>query len=360
MPLSELVRKFNLKQSNIKNLNFVQQMEYAQWAWMELFRKSIWQLTTVVLEVDHRHEIHLPNNIERLINISVVDQYGHQQPLTYNPNLSTVELKCQKSKCSCSNCDGTDTLCGSLDAITATQETIYINDVAYTQVTHIRNSGCGTLQKEVDTYAWDAAAQEVVPVKNIETICDIEVTDRGCIKPTAPNIQVLQTYCGQNATVWGPYQNATYVGWYNPYRSLIPTAYNFYGYWNWNAENRNIIKIFRTAINPYCKDVYVNDGVENNPGICNGQENAIKKVIISYMTNGLSEDGSEVLVPAYAEMAMNAGMIYQQKFFNPRASASDKEYHRVAFRREKRYVEAYLNPIRMDDLRKMQALLRPW
>lgn len=353
--LSELVRKFCLKQGNVKQTNFLRYMEFAAWAWKELFRKSIWEVKTVVLTVDPvKHTIQLPNDCERMVNLSVIDRFGKLQPLTYNPHLSTVEIKCQKTRCSCNNCHGQNTLCEALDNLTVQQETIVVNDTEYTQVTYIRSNGCGSLEKEINTFAWDAATEAVISVKNNVLLCTLEVDSAGCILPTAPNIIALQDYCGFNASCCNNFWGNNVLGWTNPYRAAIPTPYNFYGQWNWNAACRDIIHIFRSRKN---NCTFVNDQV-NCETQCGNEVNEIHKVIVSYQTSG-QEVGEEILVPEYAEMAVNMGMIYQQSLFNPRDM--DRGGAMLAkWRGEKRRVEAYLNPVKMDDIRKLQVQARPW
>lgn len=359
--LSDYVRKFNLKQGNVKGIGFIRTMEFASLIWKELFRKSVWEIKTQVLTVDRvNHTITIPDDCERMINLSIIDKFGRQHPLTYNPEINTVVTTCQSNKCSCTNCNGQDTLCEAMDNITAVNEDVEINGEIYQKTTYMRGDG-NTIQREEHVPAWDATTEEVVYVTNRQWVCDIEVNERGCILPTAPNILALQTYCGYNgAYLNNGYNSRTngwgYGGYVDPYRSVAPVPYNFYGYFNWNAESRSIIHIFRTASNIYL----------NNPKKCaedcvsypNGVENEIHKVIISYQTAG-STPGSEILIPEYAVMAMDAGILWQQAIFNTRdgdRSRSAQHY----FNERKMSMAKYLNPIRMDDIKKIQTNLRAW
>lgn len=353
--LSELVRKFCLKQGNVKQVNFLRQLEFAAWAWKELFRTSVWELSTVVLDVDpHKHTITLPNNCERLINISVVDRYGNIEPLTWNQNMSTVSMLCQKNSCSCHKCGGQDTLCEALDNLTVVQEQITVNDTEYTQVTYIKNNGCGSLQKEIHTWAYNPSTEEVEAVVNNELLCTIEVNDKGCLLPTKPNILALERYCGYNSSLFNNGFCGIGFPYVNPYRSLIPTPYNFFGYWNWNAACRDIIHIFRSKNK---NTLFVNDQANCNT-TCGREENDIKKVIVSFQASA-NTDGIEMLVPEYAEFAVNAGMIYQQAFFNTRDGDRGGSLE-AKWRKEQRKVQAYLNPVRMDDIIKIQTQPRLW
>lgn len=355
--LSDYVRKFNLKQGNVKGIAFLRTMEFASEIYKQLFRKTIWEIKTQVLTVDRKtNTITIPDDCERLINLSVIDKYGRQHPLTYNPDISTVQTTCQQNKCSCTNCKGQGTLCEAMDNITAINEDVEINGEIYQKTTYMRGDGC-TIQREEHVPAWDATTEEVVYVTNRQWVCDIEVNENGCILPTEPNILALQTYCGYNGSClnngynydglnWG------YGGYVNPYVSVAPNPYNFFGYFNWDAASRSIIHIFRTA-----RNVYINKKGQCDQD-CQGLENEIHKVIISYQTIGYTP-GSEILIPDYAIMAMDAGVIWQQSLFNP----NDRDRGRTNqhyFNDRKSDMAKYLNPIRMDDIKKIQTNLRRW
>ncbi len=358
MYISDMVRKFNLKQGNVKGTSFIRTMEFASWAWKELFRNSIWEIKTVVLEVDRKnHTITIPDGCERLINISVIDRYGKQQPLTYNPNLNTVSMLCQKNKCSCSNCHGEGTLCGAMDNITAVVEGVEINGETYQQTTWMRGNGC-TIEKEEHVPVWDQTLNDdeggVTYITNRQWICDIEVSDKGCILPTRPNIAALETYCGFNGACLNNGYTNFGAGWVNPFRSLAPAPYNFFGQWNWNAQSRSIIHIFRSrrnnAVYANCPDRQQTD--------CGREENDIHKVILSYQTAGVYP-GQEILIPDYAEMAVSAGILYQQAYFNPKDGDRNRTML-AGFRIHKRALDRYLNPIKINDIGKIQTQPRPW
>jgi hypothetical protein len=355
--LSDYVRKFNLKQGNVKGIAFIRTMEFASMIWKLLFRKSIWEIKTQVLTVDREtNTITIPEGCERLINLSVIDKYGKLHPLTYNPDISTVNTLCQQNKCSCTTCGGVGTLCEAMDNITAINEDVVINGETYQKTTYMRGDGC-TIQREEHVPAWDSATSEVVYVTNRQWVCDIEVSDKGCILPTAPNILALQTYCGYNGSCLNNGYNVNssgygYGGFVNPYRGVAPVSYNFFGYFNWDAASRSIIHIFRTSSN-----IYLNNRAKCEED-CRGIENEIVKVIISYQTNG-STPGEEILIPEYCVMAMDAGILWQQAVFNSQDGdrSRKKEYY---FNSQKMDLNKYLNPIRIDDVKKVQTNLRPW
>lgn len=354
--ISDCVRKFSLKQGNTKAINFIRNMEFAAWAWKELFRKSIWEIKTVVIPVDHRkHTIRIPDDCERMVNISVVDRYGKLQPLSYNPNISTVEILCQKNNCSCNHCHGQGTLCADVENITTTIEEIIINGTAYPKITYIKADRCGDIMKQEDVPVWDPIAEDVTTTTVTTLLCKVEVTEHGCIKATAPNAAFLQQYCGINNG--GMINNCNNGAWRpesNPYRSLIPAPYNYYGQWNWNAACRDIVHIFRSRKN---NCTYVNQSETCNEQ-CGNEQNDIDQVILSYQTIG-TEPGVEILIPEYAEMAINIGILYQQALFNPRDLDRNNSMLQK-WRTAKKNVDRHLNPIRMDDMIKLQTQPHYW
>lgn len=349
--LSEHVRKFCLKQGNVKQTSFLRQMEFAAWAWKDIFRTTIWEISTAVLRVDPKtHTIKLPGDCERMLNISVVDKFGQTHPLTFNPALNTAQILCEKPKCTCSECEGENTLCGAIDAMSVTQEQIEVNGQTYTEVTYIRNNRCGELQKEVHTWAYNPTTDAAEEVITREVLCNVEVTDKGCIAVTSPNIAVLRDNCGYDGSRLNNLWTNSYMGYVNPYRENIPIPFNFYGFFNWNAADRDIIHIFRSKIR---RSYYVNDPERCN-NECHGEENDIRQVIVSYQSNGSYSEGTEILIPEYATHAVDVGMLYQQDLFNPRSMDRGGAMS-AKYSKEKRRVAQYLNPVRLDDIRKLQT-----
>lgn len=345
IPLSKLVKEFCLKQGNMKETAVFQQLVYARWAWKELFRKYIWELKNKVLEVDcTNHTIKLPSDCERLVNIYVIDNQRKLQPLTCDPGISTVEINCIVPKCSCGNCSGNGTLCAAAEAgVTYTTEDVIIQDQTYLLETWVRYNGNGAIQQQQKIPVLDSQTNTVGYTTEISTLCNIEVTDKGCIRPTPSNMQLLNSYCGCN---YYPEQTVGYArGWLRT-EGLIPQPYNYYGYWNVNANDSSTIHIYRN-----------DNGINTNND--SPQRNVINKVIITYQTNG-EIPGDEILIPQYAQMAIDAGMMWQQKFYNNRASIADKDFAKREWQAARLDVNKHLNPIRMEDLAKLQSQLRQW
>jgi hypothetical protein len=344
IPLSKLVKQFCLKQGNLKETATFQQLIYAQWAWKELFRLSIWEIKNVVLDVNCKdHTIQLPADCERVINIYVLDNQRKLQPLTCDPGISTVEITCIQPKCSCGNCNGNGTLCAAAEAgITYTTETVYIQDNPYTLETWVRYNGDGAIQQQQNIPALNASTGQVTYTTVTETICNVEVTNKGCIASTPTNMELLRTYCGCNT--FPETRCGIYGGWYG--YGLIPQPYNYYGYWNVNAADRSIIHIFRQDNGNYYG--------QNSP-----QRNVINKVIVSYQTNG-ETSGEEILIPEYAQFAIDMGILWQQKLYNPRAGSGDKQFGKEQWLAAKQLVNKHLNPISLEIMRKLQTEQRRW
>lgn len=349
--LSDLVKNYSLEQGNLKETAIVANTVRARWAWKDLFRTTIWEVKQAVLEVcPKKHTIKLPDDVERLVNISVVDAQQRIQVLSFNPNLNTTSIKCQKSKCSCTKCNGNETFCGALDNITYTTEVVTIQDVEYTVQVWTRMDGEGNIQTSKNAPYLNAETGEVEYKEIIETVCKMDVTSCGCIAPTATNIGLFNQYFGWffNGYDWGGLgSNST----------LIPSSYNWYGEWNYNAANRDLIHIFRpkSSVNNLTNMVAINPYTGQRETL----ENDITKVIVCYQSSGECP-GEEILIPEYAEMAIMTGMMRRQVLLSPRSSSSDKEQTLRDYNRAKNKVARWLNPVSMADVAKMQTNPRKW
>lgn len=328
----------------MKETQIFQQLVYARWAWKELFRRNLWGIKNVVINVNCKtHTITLPVDCERLINISVKDCAGKIQPLTCDPNLSTVEMNCVKPKCGCTKCEAKDTLCELNDVVSYSTETVEIQGTDYTMQIWTRYSN-GAIQEErsIPTLG---AGNVVTYTTQITTLCNVDVTDQGCIKATPTNMLNFQNHCG--CGIVPDNQTGIAYRWYWNTKNLIPQVYNYFGYWNYNAQDRSIIHIFR----------YENG--HNWWGDVDGVQNGIYQVIVSYQTNG-ETSGEEILVPQFAQHALEMGIMWQQKLFNTKASGADKSFAKDQWSGAKVLVNKHLNTIRLEVLEKLQTQERRW
>lgn len=350
MTLSDLVDDFCLAQGNMREALILQQYRHARWSWKELFRDTLWQLSTTVLPVNCKdHSIRLPDNCEKVINISVVDCYGKIHPLGFNTDWNTAKIKCIKNKCSCNSCHGQDTLCAVVDSLKVINETVIINNVSYPKTTYLKYDRCGDVLKQEYMPYWDAESGTVITGINTSLICKVETTENGCIKSTKPNMDLLRACCG--AGVFMDQWSAFGYEWgnYNAYRQLIPSVYNYWGEWNYNAADRQIVQIFQ----PHTRHFNHSDEQEHT------FRNNIQQVILQYQTNGESPD-AEILVPEYAVQAVQMGMFYMQMYLNPRVSDNQKSSAEIQWTKSKVKVVKYLNPISADLVAKLQTSPRPW
>ncbi len=352
MTLRELVDDFCLAQGNMREAGYPAQLRHGKWSWKELFRYTLWNIRKAVLNIDCRdHSIHLPKDCERIIAISVVDCYGKLHPLSFNSDWNTAKIRCMKVKCSCDNCGGENTLCAAIDSIKVTTETVVINGQDYTKTTWTRYDGSGAVQVQQKIPAWDVLTSAVVYNTLVETICNVETTTHGCIKATQANMDMLRSNCGCGNFLdqW----NAWGYGWGDNRlnRELIPATYNYWGEWNRNAADPTIIHIFGNAI----QGAHFGHNASQETQWRGG----LRQVILDYQTNGETPE-TEILIPEYAVEAVQIGMVYRQKYLNPRINEGDKLMAKGAMRAAYRQVLAYLNPVIEEEVAKLQTNRRLW
>jgi hypothetical protein len=345
IPLGKAVRSFSLEQGNLKEVMFLKNLQHAIWVYKDIFRTTMWAVKTVAVECLDHHTLRLPGDCERLVNISVVDHRGKQHPLTCDPDLNTAKFNCNH-KCSCKKCNGQNTLCAMLDDVTTTYTPVVIQGVTYQQTTSIRADSAGNIQQWTNTPVLQAGTTSVQYIQETTTICNVEVDDKGCIMATAPNMEALMGYFGLG--LYDP--GCESYGWLDnsAYRELIPANYNFWGYYNRNAADPDIIHIFRNDYKPH----------HHQEGGFWEKEERIGTVLVTYQTNG-ETPGEEVLVPEYAYDCLISGIIYRQHKLNPRDGDRGNEFYRM-YRAEKMAMMRHQNPVRMDDLEKLQTRLRRW
>lgn len=350
MTLSDMVDDFCLAQGNVRESMILAQYRHARWAWKDFFRTTSWIIRKAVLCVDHeKHTIKLPDDCERVINISVVDCFGKLHPLGFNTDWNTAQIKCTKTKCSCNKCHGEeDTLCALIDSIKVVTETVVIRGSNYTKTTLTRYNGAGAVQTQTTIPVWDQPTGTVVYDTLTETICNVETTEKGCIKATRPNMDILRGTCGAGTFANEWHGGGWHWGNYNAYRELIPAPYNYWGEWNYNAEDRQIVHIF---------------GGNRHFGHSQHEEDEwrgnVRQVILEYQTNGETPD-TEILIPEYGVECVQIGIVYRQKYLSPRVSEGDKLMAKQAYVAAKLDVVKYLNPVVMENIAKLQTNPRFW
>ena len=313
--LSELVDRFNLKQGNDKGRYYTRMLLFAEWAWKDIFQGTLWEIKQVAIQVC-KGEVKLPDDCKQLLTVAVVDEHKHIKSLTFNPNISTLDMKCVQN-CSCERCEGKNTLCAVNDNMTVVTEMVDIHDVEYLKTTYTRVNSLGEIQTDEHTPMWDVETSAVVYQDVQKSVGSVEVDNKGCIVNNPRNIESLKTHCHSvlDAPWW--YENAT--------ADLDPADYNYFGHWNWNAASRDIIHIFGNA----------------------------SKIVIGYRTS--AEKGlSEMIIPEDAEMAVHAGMMYQQMIFDPK----DRDRGMTGLNRYRQFkleLTKLLNPVPIEAILKLQT-----
>jgi hypothetical protein len=349
MPLSDVVDDFCLAQGNIRQSGYAAQLRHARWSWKELFWKTLWNIRKAVICVDGKTStIKLPDDCDIMFNISVVDCYGKLHPLGFNTDFNTTQISCPKPSCSC-GCKGEDTLCAVIDSIKAVTETVVIDGKDYTKTTLTRYDGSGAVQTQQTIPAWDLESGKVVFNTLIETVCNVETTGSGCIKSTPANMGILRDRCGCGNFFDEWASRGFSWGGYNPFRQLMPAPYNYWGEYNFNAANPQIVHIF--------------SGAATHFGHTADQETtwrqSIRQVIVEYQTNGETPE-VEILVPEYAVEALQIGMVYRQKYLHPRIGENEKIMARNAWTLAQKGVVTHLNPLNMEVVAKLQTNDRKW
>lgn len=348
MPLSEVVDDFCLAQGNIRQAGYVAQLRHGRWSWKDMFRTTLWNIRMAVLSVDCKsNTITLPDDCERLVNISIVDCFGKRHPLGFNTDFNTAQITCLKPTCSC-GCKGENTLCAAIDSIKAVTETVVINGQNYTKTTLTRYDGSGSVQTQETIPAWDMEGGKVVYNTLVSTVCKVDTTESGCIKSTEGNMKLLRDHCGCGHFFdeW----SALGFSWggYNPFRQLMPAPYNYWGEFNFNAANPKIVHIFTSA-------AHFGHTAEQEAE----WRGNIRQVVVEYQTNGETPE-TEILIPEYAVEAIQIGMVYRQKYLHPKASAGEKQAARLEWNLAKVEVAKYLNPLNMEMVAKLQTNARLW
>lgn len=341
LTLSEVVSEFNVAQNNVKENHFISNLRHAKWIWKELLWTNVWSLAQVYVPIVDG-KIQLPQDVIRVVNISVMDKCGKIQPLGHNPNINTLDIRCSTNPCGCA-CGGEDTYCAQVEGITVKTEQVTIGDAEYPKTTYTRSDRAGNIFEIANIPTFDVATSEVVFIEQRTLLCKVEVTESGCIKATEPNRIALTQYCGCYFSYGSPdysYLENTSAYWAGccdwrhreECKRAIHVSHNDYGYYSWDAKANDIVHIKHTEAT---------------------------SVIVSYQTSG--ENGNqEMLIPEYALDAMMAGIFWRQRQYSPVAPWGDKLQSKFAYNAAKTALFEFQHPIRMDDFVRSQNILPTW
>ena len=153
MPLHKVIKNFCAMQGNEKESYFTKMAIYAKWAWRDLYVNTIFDYRTVIMNVcPPDFTIRIPDDCERVFNVSIIDKHNRKHPLSLNTNINTAKLLCPTVKCSC-QCGGQDTLCSVIDTLTTTTQTVMIEGSPYTWTTWMNYDRDGSIQQATPSHA---------------------------------------------------------------------------------------------------------------------------------------------------------------------------------------------------------------
>lgn len=372
MTLSDLVDSFCLEQGNMREAFITKVLNHAKWVWKDLYRTKLQFPQTQVYTLDKHNAFVLPENCERILNISVVDKMGVLHPLTYNSNINTAKIQCDHScGCSCKQCNGQNSLCGALDTLKATTTPYTIPNPSGSgcppletfTTSWVITNGCGDIQTvtRIPIVQWNippmgcavAESESLWTYENItQTICNVQVDDKGCIKPTEENLSTFNAYLGLYGFSSDDWAGFKFLGQDLAHRQLVEPMFNNYGYWNYNAADTQIVHLFRNESCPIC---HLDNCID-----ASHRGEKFGSIILTYQSNGETPN-KEILIPEYAYDAIVFGIVYRQ------AALSMASGSRVGIEERKRLYEAekdkvmrFLNPLRIDDIIKLQTIKILW
>lgn len=327
--LTEATDTFMSLQENVNRNHALRYYTSAKWVVKDLLKDTIWAVRRQVLNVSKKGTVQLPCDVERLLGLSVVDSCGNLQSLFYNEDVNTLALQTHKITYSCPSCGGDDvSLCCVFDNITYTDEAkeMTIADVnggapaLYRIRTYIIKDEFGHVSKEIEIYGPLSLAPDPDPAplvkKYTERVCDLEVTECGCIAPTEENIEKVEAH----------------LCCHMPLRCEKPSPSNKFGYFKEDATDSSVLHVYRD----------------------------ITQVIATYQSSWESADGGEIMIPEYVFDAFAYGMDFKANAFVNSLSPSTKREQRRLYFLEKKKLWIYLNPISKEQFEAMAGVFRKW
>lgn len=176
--------------------------------------------------------------------------------------------------------------------------------------------------------------QYVVPLvedTNLQTIPNYDSSFQ--VQPYSDGVQVPDS---QTDSVYG-YYNQT-GGYAAPYWWLV----------NWNSWGENTGRLFG-GVTGY-NDTYKINKLENNIKI--NENLSIEEVVLEYISNGMDAD-SATHIDAYAQMAIEKFCMWQFKEHNRTYSEGEAQIALKDYRDEVAVLRARLNPMTLDDLKRI-------
>lgn len=360
MSLSAIVKNLSMEQGNTSRHHYVDNLVRAKNVFKDLLKNTVFLVKYKALKVDKSdNTICMPQDISLLLSINVVDHCGQLVPLGMNPDMNTLQLDKPVHGCSCKKCGGKDTFCEVLDAVQVVNETVELNGYPFNKRTWIQLLPGGVV-KRVTEYPYPdlpypvGHAPTVQILSEEETLCNLDVNENQCIKPTPVNHHKLMTFCGCYILSWQSalcnsfcntplspernlsdiYPNEVDSKWIRDYyceNNFWPKS--DYGYWNWgaNAREKVHLKMVRADY-----------------------------AVICYKTNGDNCDGEELLVPEKALDAMQFGITYRQKAWSPMYGVTERRAAKAEYEAAKDEYRRDIYRVSIDTLCDLQTIIPKW
>lgn len=334
---TEAVDNFMAMQGNVRRSHYPQYLVTAKTVWEKMFKESIWEIKQEVVNVkvdSHKKKtFRLPCNMLRLLAISVVDKHGNLQPLAVDNNLNTLEIKCHPKTCSCTKCNGCETYCDAIDAITVRYESILLNNgQTYEKTIWTKKCGCDIIEvAKIPVWQDDALTW----IETERTICDLEVDTNGCIKATEPNRKKLYDYFGwYPSCVCNNLYNNLPVKHHDCIPDLAaPQTINHYGYYKADADDPQLIHLHHSKA---------------------------EQVIVTFQLAGAVNERGTLMIPKYALECFYFGMNYFITVFDKVTPANAKFLAEKSYDKAYRALLIFMNPIRMEEFLRLPSIPITW
>lgn len=319
LPLSEVLDNLLAGQGNSMRSHYMGSLIHAKWAWKELLRTTVYSITHHVVDVVDGRVI-LPGNIGQMLSISTVDDCNNLQPLAHNPNINTHDLSIVATT-SC-KCKGQDTLCDLVDSIIYRTEQMEINGETYPKKIWNSVDACGELREITETPVYNSITDEVEYITTHTRLCEVEVTDDGCLKKTPENELVVRQHCGCFMLSNCCATNGT----------RIPSSISPFGTWTWEANSSSVIHL---------RDV------------------TASKLIITAQGNG-DCSAREMMVPEFAVDALMWGIMHRQAAFSPIKGINEKRHALNEYRRVRYELVKHLNRFDPEAFMELGGIIPKW
>jgi hypothetical protein len=361
--LSEVVDKFFITRMISKKKYYAAYLSIAKDKWQELFRGTIWEVQSRWMTLKKGtpyNYIDIPEGASRVFSVSVEDRCNLIQPLFYNNQLNVVSKpatkKCGcKEECSCAGC------CEAVNSMTYTTKLLFtINGVDYYEKTWIESCKNGDMieyketptkqynnitgdggdynddyNNDYDTEPAPFSDYTIVTVKSQKKICKLEVLECGCPAETPENEELLTNVCGCSIGL------------------------------NCSLKRKHCRQYFENVDNNYYGEVKKSEcgtRLYYKPSPHWKRVSDVEYpefLLVSFQMNGMLPD-SEVLVPDYALPAMKTGIHWESIRFNTSISNVTKNEAYYQHQMECSNLVAFLNPISLIELGKIQDTKILW